>query len=151
MICENSDSQDLEQVSYILRESHNNQGSAAAETNDRKGCLHHSLIWLQMSLDRKSDSGDPIEDYELGITYNETGVACGMNDMYEEAADYFIKSMNIMRQLDNFDDTMLGWPETNLGFIYWVQGKLDDAELVLNEILEIHAAAFGLDDTESFK
>lgn len=150
-ICENSENKDSENVALNLRMSHNNQTSAAAATNERRSCLDHSLIWLQMSIERKTPAGLPLEDYELGIVYNETGVAYGMNEMWDTAAEYFIKSMNVMKELENYDDTMLGWPEPNLGLIYWVQGKFDEAEVVLNEILEIHATAYGVDDTQSFK
>ena len=69
----------------------------------------------------------------------------------EEAAAAFRRSIEVFQSLNDYEDTMLGWPEPNLGFIYWMQGKLDDAEKALVEILDIHAAAWGVDDTKSFK
>lgn len=104
-----------------------------------------------MYQERKTQEGKPLRDYELGIVYNETGVAYGMNDEWSLAEDYFLKSIQVMKEQENYDDTMLGWPEPNLGLIYWIQGRYDEAETVLNEILEIHALAFGVDDTQSFK
>jgi hypothetical protein len=47
--------------------------------------------------------------------------------MLNEAIDAFRRSVAIFQSLDNYDDAMLDWPELNLGFIYWMQGKLDDA------------------------
>lgn len=150
-ICTTSEKKDTEEVAYVLRMNLNYQHSAASETNDRKTCLTRALEWLRLSSQRTTPSGETLEDYELGIVYNETGVAYGMNEMWDMAVEYFIKSINVMKKLPNYEDDLLGWPEPNVGLIYWVQGKLDDAQLVLNEILEIHANAFGVDDTKSFK
>jgi tetratricopeptide (TPR) repeat protein len=150
-ICEQSENSLTEEVQCDLRESHNNQSAAAAETNDPSACLIHAQIWLDLSLKRKLPDGSLISDYELGIVYNETGVAYAMNNMWEDAEKSFIRSIEIFHGLSNYDDTMLGWPEPNLGLIYWVQGRWDEAERVLTEILEIHATTYGPDDTKSFK
>ena len=151
VVCERSDNKASEEVAYQLRLAHGNEGCAAAESNDREGCLYHAKIWLKLSLDRVSPFGLPVIDFELGTTYNEVGVAYALNDMYDSAAECFLQSIAVYRSVDKFEDIMLGWPEPNLGLIHWIQGDLRSAELVLNEILEIHAAAFGADDTESFK
>ena len=150
-ICEQSENISSEDVQYDLRESHNNQSSAAAETNDPATSLIHAKIWLNLMLKRKSFDGRLMENYELGIVYNENGVAYAMNNMWEDAANCFIRSIEIIQGLPTYDDTMLGWPEPNLGIVYWIQGKWDDAERVLTEILKIHADAYGFDDTKSFK
>jgi tetratricopeptide (TPR) repeat protein len=150
-ICENSPNRDTEDVSLTLRMVHNNQTTAAAETNARGDCLDHSLIWMRMFQERKTPEGKPQRDYELAIVYNETGVAYGMNEQWSLAEDYFLKSIEVMKEQEEYDDTMLGWPEPNLGLIYWIQGRYDEAETVLNEILDIFALAFGVDDTKSFK
>lgn len=150
-ICENSPNKNTEEVSLTLRMAHNNQTTAAAETNARKDCLDHSLIWMTMFQERKTPEGQPVRDYELAIVYNETGVAYGMNEQWSLAEDYFLKSIEVMKEQDEYEDTMLGWPEPNLGLIYWIQGRYDEAEIVLNEILDIFVFALGIDDTESFK
>jgi hypothetical protein len=74
-----------------------------------------------------------------------------MNHDWETAEKCFVRSIELHQGLDDYKDTMLGWPEPNLGLMYWVQGRLEDAERVLLEILEIYAAAYGVDDTKSFK
>ncbi len=112
--------------------------------------MRHKKKWLDMLLERRS-GGVRIEDYELGYAYNEIGVAYGNIGMLDEAAEAFHLSIKIFQGLDDYEDTMLGWPEPNLGFIYWMQGKLEDAEHALVEILDIHAAAWGVDDVKSFK
>ncbi|KAL9628452.1 MAG: hypothetical protein Q9164_007271 [Protoblastenia rupestris] len=150
-ICENSPDRDTEEVSLTLRMAHNNQTTAAAETNARGDCLHHSLIWMEMFQKRKTPDGKPLRDYELAIVYNEIGVAYGMNEQWSLAEDYFLKSIEVMKEQDDYEDTNLGWPEPNLGLIYWIQGRYDEAETVLNEILDVFALAFGVDDIKSFK
>jgi hypothetical protein len=138
-------------VSYLLREAHNNQGSAAAETNDKGECLHHNKQWLSMTLSRRKEKRGGFIDYELGQVHNEIGVAYAMNDKYDEAVLNFLSSINIYNSLSDSEDVMLGWPMPNLGFMYWVRGEYEAAERVLQEILDIHKAAFGFDDTQSFK
>lgn len=149
-ICEKSDTATIN-VADTLRLSHNNQSTAAAETNDLKGCLSHALTWLEMTHNRKTASGQVLVDYELGIVYNETGVAYALNNMWDIAVEYFIKSMETFEELENYDEIMQGWPAPNLGLVYWIQGRYNDAEKVLTRILDIHATRLGLDDTKSFK
>ncbi|KAI8659981.1 NB-ARC domain-containing protein [Fusarium sp. Ph1] len=134
-----------------IRESQQFLGIALVETNEHTLSMAHKQKWLDMLLQRKSDSGAPIEDYELGYAYNEIGVAYGNADMIDEAIEAFVRSIEIFQGLDDYEDTMLGWPEPNLGFMYWLKGDLETAETALVEILDIHAAAWGVDDTHSFK
>lgn len=122
------------------------------ETNDPKECLLRYKKWIEMSLEEEQPGPEDVKfGYELACIYNETGVSYAMNEMYDVAIDYFIKSTKSFQSLSNYEDTMLNWPEPNLGFMYWVQGKYGEAERVLHEILDIHEVAYGVDDTESFK
>ncbi|KAK1778043.1 hypothetical protein QBC45DRAFT_170503 [Copromyces sp. CBS 386.78] len=134
-----------------IRESHMCLGIVLTELNEHDRSLFHKKTWLNMLEERKTDAGQPIEDYELGYAFNEIGVAYGNANMLEEAAKAFQRSSEIFKGLAEYDPTMLGWPQPNLGFIYWMQGKLQDAESTLAEIRGIHAAAWGVDDTVSFK
>lgn len=150
-ICEQSPNRASESVSYILRETHNNLATVTADIYETEASLKHAKIWMEMSEARKDVNGIPVVDYELGVVYNETGVSYGLNKQYYVAESYFLKSIETFQRLENYDDTMLGWPEPNLGFMYWVKGDYENAERVLLEILEIHANAFGVDDTKNFK
>ncbi|KAK3328632.1 hypothetical protein B0T19DRAFT_462261 [Cercophora scortea] len=148
---ERLDGSPSEAVHESIRQSHSFLGIVLAETNEHSLSMMHKKKWLAMLEERKSEAGAPIEDYELGYAYNEIGVAYGNNAMLDEAAQAFRRSIEIFQGLDDYEDTMLGWPEPNLGFIYWMQGRLEEAEEALVEILDIHAAAWGVDDTKSFK
>lgn len=141
----------VEEVVPVGRLSHSYIGIAATETNEHTKSMLHKELWLESLLKRESASGVLIEDYELGYAYNEIGVSYANNQMLEDAANAFLRSIEIFQGLENYKDTMLGWPEPNLGFVYWMQGKLEDAERVLLKILDIYAHAYGVDDTRSFK
>ncbi|KAK5995287.1 hypothetical protein PT974_03688 [Cladobotryum mycophilum] len=134
-----------------IRESHSFLGIALVETNKHSSSMYHKQQWLDMLLERRSASGTPIEDYELGYAYNEIGVAYGNNGMPKRACEAFFRSIFIFQGLDDYDDTMLGWPEPNLGFMYWLLGDYAHAEEAFVEILDIHATEWGVDDTKSFK
>jgi tetratricopeptide (TPR) repeat protein len=140
----------VEEAVESIRESHCFIGIALVETNEHSLSMWHKKKWLDMLLERGS-GGACIEDYELGYAYNEIGVAYGNTDMLDEAAEAFRRSIEIFQNLEDYEDTMLGWPEPNLGFIYWMQGELENAEHALVEVLDIHAAAWGVDDIKSFK
>ncbi|KAI1669670.1 Tetratricopeptide repeat [Pyrenophora tritici-repentis] len=135
----------------VVRESHSYLGIAAAETNEHSFSMVHKQKWLDILLTRQDGNGELLEDYELGYAYNEIGVAYANNDMLDDAANAFTRSIEIFQTSPTFEDTNLGWPQPNLGFVYWLQGKFDKAEEVLVEILDIHAAEWGVDDTTSFK
>lgn len=136
-----------EHRSSLLRRANLNHATASLETNDRKDALERYKRWLD-----SAPSVDGAEaQYELACIYNETGVACAMNEMYDEAIDYFQQSIDSFYALEDYEDTMLDWPVPNLGFMYWVQGRYDDAEKVLHEILDIMEENYGVDDIRSFK
>lgn len=146
-----AESKEDESIAYHIRRSHYFLGCALAETNSPDQCLQHQKIWIDMLASRKTESGEPLIDYELAVGLNELGVAYGLNKEWKLAEQTFVRSIELHRGLPDYEDTMLGWPEPNLGLIYWIQGRLDEAEEVLLEILDIYASAYGIDDTESFK
>jgi len=124
------------------------------EMNDGKDCLRRYKKWLRdstKSTDAASNVTDVAFEYELACIYNETGVAYAMNEQYETAVEYFIKSIEAFQKLPDYNELLLNWPEPNLGFMYWIQGKYEEAERVLLEILEVHELEWGEDDKETFK
>ncbi|KAM3476171.1 hypothetical protein MY8738_007067 [Beauveria namnaoensis] len=140
-----------EEALYMIRDTHHNLGTAAGETNDVKSFLQHVAVWLEMLKQRKTADGDIVVDYELAMGYNETGVAHGMDGQYEMALDYFSKAVETYQALPHYEETMLGWSASNIGLMYWVMGKYEDAERALLEIIDIFASHNGVDDTLSFK
>jgi tetratricopeptide (TPR) repeat protein len=135
----------------LLRDCHNNQGTAANEANDPKGALRHFEIWKDMSLQRRAQDGQAVEDYELGCVYHELGVAYAFNDDYTTAIDNFLRCWHIWEKLEEFKENMLLWPVSNLGFLYNELGRLEEAEDMLLKYLKIQADEFGVDDVETFR
>ena len=133
-----------------VRESQSYLGIATAETNEHSASMIHKQKWLEMLLERKDKDGDPVEDHELGIAYNEMGVAYGNNNSFDTATVAFHCSIDIFKRLEDYEDTMLTLPEPNLAFIYWMQGRFEDAEKLLRNSLTIQENHFGIDDTSSF-
>lgn len=152
-ICDGFEDRTSNEALYMIRDTHHNLGTASGGVNDPKTFLEHSAIWLRMLQERPPDEDDePVIDYELAMGYNETGVAHAMNGLYEVAIPYFTKAIETYKALPHYDETMLGWSVSNIGFMYWVLGRLDEAEKTLLDILEVFRKASGIvDDTLSFK
>jgi tetratricopeptide (TPR) repeat protein len=146
-----SDSGPTERQAYMLRRANLNAATASMETNDGPDCLKRYKQWLGEYAEQEVDPNDTTFEYERACIYNETGVAYAMNGDYQTAVSYFLTSIDRFQRLPDYEDIMLNWPEPNLGFMYWVQGKYDDAERVLLEILQIHEDKWGVDDRETFK
>lgn len=100
---------------------------------------------------RTSTDGGDVVDYELGCVYSEVGVAYAMNGMHTRAIEYFEKSISTYRSLPDYNETWLGWPLPNIGLVHWVQGNFKAALEALHQMREIYKAAYGPDDTDSFK
>ncbi|TPX10758.1 uncharacterized protein E0L32_008327 [Thyridium curvatum] len=151
-ICDGFEDKTSTEAIYMIRDTHHNLGTAAGETNDTKSFLKHAGIWLEMLQERGSDAdGNPIIDYELAMGFNETGVAHAMDRQYEVAITFFERAIRTYKALPHYQDTMLGWSASNIGLMYWVLGRLHEAEQALLEIIEIFRKANGYDDTLSFK
>jgi len=136
---------------YFLRRANLNHATASMETNDSKDCLSRYERWLEESSELDPGLDDVAFGYELACIHNELGVAYAMNERFDRAIECFELSIESFQKLPNYEDTMLNWPEPNLGFMHWIQKRYDDAEAVLLEILYIHEVAYGPDDTTSFK
>lgn len=140
-----------DEAKYHLREAHTNISTAAAETNKPELCLKHSLIYLDLGVAKKDSAGRPVVDFELGLTYNEAGVAQAMNAQYNAALNSFRKCAEIWQSLDDYDETMMGLPYGNIGMTHWIEGRNTDALNTLHEMRRIYKRNYGLDDTRTFK
>ena len=134
----------------MLRECYNNQGTVANETNDPKGALHYFALWEGMLLDRRAQNGLVVEDAELAIMHQELAIALAFNEDYEAALSRLTNSWKIREKLDDFEETQLIWPVSNLGFIYCEVGCLKEGQEMLEHQLKVQADAFGVDDTRGF-
>lgn len=133
----------------LLAEIHHNLGCVGTETNDPSGTLKHFQTFNQLMIDELSD-GAPGKDKRLAISWNELGNAYMLNGQWEKGEESFKKSMEIMRQVDGFQNIYNSFALVNLGLAYWLTDRLEEAVGVLTEGLKYREALYGLDDTESF-
>ncbi|KAJ8125977.1 hypothetical protein O1611_g7661 [Lasiodiplodia mahajangana] len=150
-ICDGLEDKSSDAVAYIIRDTHHNLGTASGETNDTELFLKHSGIWLELLRQRKTPNGELVLDYELGMGYNEHGVAQAMNGHCKVALTHFSKAIEYFQALPHYDSTMLGWPASNEGLMYWILGDFESAEKTLLDLIEVFRKANGFDDTLSFK
>lgn len=139
------------EAEYHLRETHTNISTAAAETNKPQLCLEHSLKYLEFALNKTSFTGDLVVDFELGLTYNEAGVAQSMNGQFRAALESFRKCAEIWQSLDYYDETMMGLPFGNIGLVHWIEGRYTEALDTLHEMRRIYSRNYGVDDIKTFK
>lgn len=136
---------------YMLRRANLDSATASMEANDAQDCLKRFKAWIEEASTTTLTSDDFNSQYELALYYNEVGVAYGMNGLYDAAIDHLLRSIEFFQRMPDYDDTLLSWPQPNLGFMYWVQGRYDEAKDVLLEILQVHEEEWGIDDTNTFK
>ena len=104
-----------------------------------------------MLLERRAHNGQIVEDAELAIMHQELAIASAFNENYQESIDRLMKSWSIREKLDDFEETQLLWPVSNLGFIYCEVGRFQEGQHMLERYLKVQADAFGIDDTLSFR
>jgi tetratricopeptide (TPR) repeat protein len=150
-IVQNISMEESETKYYLIRRVHNGIGTTCAEINRPEDCLKHQTIVADLLMTRNSTLGVPVDDYPTAIAHNELGVAKAFNGDLEGAERAFLLSITTYQQNPNYEDVWLGWPMPNLGFIYWLQGRLTEARQILEEVLDIFKLAYGVDDVTSFR
>ena len=104
-----------------------------------------------MLLERRAHNDQVVEDAELAIMHQELAIALAFNEDYEDAIDRLMRSWRIREKLDEFVETQLLWPVSNLGFIYCEANRLEEGQVMLEHYLKVQADSFGVDDTLSFR
>jgi hypothetical protein len=136
-------------IKTLLAEICHDLGCIATETNQPEAALTHFSAFNAAMIEFAG--GEPqTKDKGLAVSWNELGNAYMMNENWKSAEDCFIISIDTLRQLDNFKKVDLSFPVINLGFSYWLQGRLSEADETLSDILAAREAAYGINDRESF-
>ncbi|PIA95724.1 hypothetical protein CB0940_10835 [Cercospora beticola] len=117
--------------------------------NDQEACATHSQMFLKMKKEACQASDEP--DIGLALAYNECGIGHMMQGSVEQAEKLFNKSIKTYRSLTNFQDHMASFPVVNLGLLYWLGNRLDEAYEMLLSGLRAREDKFGYMDTESFE
>lgn len=133
-------------IKTLSAEISHDLGCIATETNQPEAAFLHFSTFNRTMIEfscGKPGSG-------LAVSWNELGNAHMMNERWTEAADCYIQSMDVLKELDDFKKVDLSFPIINLGFSYWLQGRLEEADETLSDILATREAAYGINDRESF-
>ena len=77
------------------------------------------------------------------------GVALTVDGQYDAAAEAFLESLSIDKQLNVYPYNWVA--EVNLGLAYIQQGSLDKADELLTATQERREELFGKMDTESYR
>jgi len=137
------------QLDSILAEIQHNRGCIATEINDPHDALNYHKSFNAMMV-REMGTSTSGNDMRLAISWNELGNAYMLNDDWWKGEECFQKSIDLMRQLDQFEKVSISLPVVNLGLAYWLQGRHEEANDVLVEGLKNREDAFGAEDRVSF-
>ena len=136
-------------IRKMVAEIHHDLGCIATETNQPRAALDHFTAFNKAMIEF-ADGQPQTKDMSLAVSWNELGNAYMMNEEWNSAADCFLRSMEILHQLESFKKVDLSFPQITLGFSYWLQGRLDEADQILSDILAAREEAYGINDRESF-
>lgn len=138
-----------EKATELLCDVHYGLAAVANETNDKGACLRHTQQLLEMRLKIYDESEVP--DLRLAIAHNEYAIALVMNGDFEGAVTAFTHSIDVFRSLADYWPGMDTNPRTNLGFVLWNLGKVEEAYDMFYTLLVDREARFGVMDKESFR
>ena len=139
----------LSQLNFSLVEINHNRGCIALETNEPEDALKYHKLFNDAMVKEVANKASR-DDMRLAISWNELGNAYMLNNNWSGGEECFLKSIEEMKKLENFERTMLSLPLANVGLAYWCLKKNDRALEVLEEGLREREATFGLDDRNSF-
>lgn len=112
-------------------------------TNQPQSALLHFRRFNTMML--VASAGNPQhKDMRLAVSWNELGNAHMMNKDWALAEECFLCSVNALKLMDNYTPVLCSFPIINLGFAYWLQGRLDEAETTLKNIRRCARRNMGL-------
>lgn len=148
-------SQDVQASLDLLRDTVaeivHNKGCISTEINAPESAFEQfSLFNDMMRQDFQSHSGRERSDMRLAISWNELGNAHMLKTEWEEGEKCFLRSIESMEKLTNFQATDLCLPLVNLGLSYWLQGRVHEAIETLDRGLSIRKQTLGDSDLGSF-
>jgi hypothetical protein len=97
------------QINDILAEIYHNRGCIAAEMNKPKEAWMHHSKFNEMMVKELGD-GPPGTDMRLAISWSQLGAAYMINDDWKKGEDCFLKSIRLMKQLDDYEPFKISLP-----------------------------------------
>jgi tetratricopeptide (TPR) repeat protein len=146
----NSEGLTIRKLDLILVELQHNRGCVAVETSAPKDALKYHKRFNEMMLSEISEGPMVEYDMRLAMSWNEVGNAYAINNKWQKAEECFKISISTMRKLQDYQEVLISLPLANLGLIYWLTNRNNDAELLLLDGLRSREKVYGTDDRESF-
>lgn len=136
-------------IDNLIAEILHNRGVMANEINRPTESLDYLLKFNAMMMRELGDQKSGT-DMRLALSYNELGCSYMLRDDYANAEDCFNNSIASMEKLDSYERWQVSLPGVNLGVIYWLTERFDEALKVLSQGLCDRERKFGYNDQESF-
>ncbi|KXT00844.1 hypothetical protein AC578_950 [Pseudocercospora eumusae] len=137
------------QAMDILSDIYYGLGAWANETNHGEECLtfNKSLVALRCDLLKR---GEPL-NLRTAMAYNQRGTGHMMMKNYPSAIEDFTSSRALFKTLKLDVKCADSIPTVNLAVAHWLTGDFITANDLLEEGLAAREAAFGKNDTDSFR
>jgi tetratricopeptide (TPR) repeat protein len=137
------------ELDYTLAELYHNRGVIACGASDVSEGLRNLKIFHDM-MQKAFGEDTPRTDMRLGLACNELGFAYMLKEDWAQGEVYFLRSIELLQQLHNFEPILISLPLVNLGYAYWLQGRLDEAAAVLEKGVGDRETKYGIHDRISF-
>lgn len=137
------------ELDYTLAELYHNRGCIASDANDAPEAMKNLQSFHDMM---QKELGSKVQrtDMRLGLACNELGNAYMLKEDWVQGETYFKRSIDLLQELENFEPVLLSLPLVNLGYAFWLQGRLDEALVVLEKGIGDREAKYGENDRISF-
>lgn len=148
---EDASTQDLNgQLDDLRRQIIYHRGVRGLHVNQPAIALFNMKSFSKMVRDKYGDTKPGGTDQTLGVSWNELGNAMLQNGDGSEAERCFLESKKYLGALDGATRISITMPLINLGFAYWIQGRLGEADAVFYQALQDREREYGIDDKTSF-
>ncbi|KAK0122810.1 hypothetical protein ONS96_009843 [Cadophora gregata f. sp. sojae] len=137
------------ELDYTLAELYHNRGVIACGSSDSMEGLRNLKIFHDM-MEKQFNKETPRTDMRLGLACNELGFAYMLKEDWAQGEVYFQRSIELLQQLDEYEPVLISLPMVNLGYAYWLQGRLSDAADVLEKGVSDREEKYGIQDRISF-
>ncbi|XMA19839.1 hypothetical protein WAI453_012630 [Rhynchosporium graminicola] len=137
------------ELDFMLAELYHNRGIIACGASDATEGLRNLKIFHDM-MEKEFEKDTPRTDMRLGLAFNQLGFAYMLKEDWPQGEIHFLRSIELLEMLDDYEPTLISLPIVNLGYSYWLQGRLDEAATVLRKGVGDREQKFGIHDRISF-
>ena len=137
------------ELDSTLAELYHNRGVIACGASDISEALRNLTIFHDM-MQKEFGENTQRTDMRLGLACNELGFAYMLREDWTQGEAYFLRSIELLQQLDDFEPVLISLPLVNLGYAYWLEGRLDEAAKVLERGVGDRERKYGIHDRISF-